>query len=209
MNKFLAEFIGTYALVFFGTGAIIVNQEVNGVITNVGIAIIFGLIVMAMIYTLGNVSGAHINPAVSIAFAISKRLPLHQLFPYIGCQIAGGIAASLTLKFPFPLNEQLGATFPKNSITQSFILELILTFFLMLVIIKVATGSKEQGIFAGITIGSVVGIRSEVCRTHLWRFYESCPFDSAGNCIGPFETVVDIYLRRLSALQCLFRYQTL
>jgi len=115
MNKFLAEFIGTYALVFFGTGAIIVNQEVNGVITNVGIAIIFGLIVMAMIYTLGNVSGAHINPEVSIAFAIAKRLPLHQLFPYIGCQIAGGIAASLTLKFLFPLNGQLGATFPQNN----------------------------------------------------------------------------------------------
>lgn len=160
MNKFLAEFIGTYALVFFGTGTIIVNQEVNGTITNVGIAIIFGLIVMAMIYTMGNVSGAHINPAVSIAFTLAKRFPLNQLFPYICCQIAGGIAASMTLKFLFPLNVPLGATFPQSSITQSFILELILTFFLMLVIIKVATGSKEQGMFAGITIGSVVALEA-------------------------------------------------
>jgi aquaporin Z len=115
MSKFLAEFIGTYALVFFGTRAIIVNQEASGVVTNVGIAIIFGLIVMAMIYTLGNVSGAHINPAVSIAFAIAKRFPLNQLFPYICCQIAGGIAASLTLKFLFPLNGQWGAKFPQNN----------------------------------------------------------------------------------------------
>lgn len=160
MSKFLAEFIGTYALVFFGTGAIIVNLEANGVVTNAGIAIIFGLIVMAMVYTLGNVSGAHINPAVSIAFTIAKRFPLRQLLPYISCQIAGGIAASLTLKFLFPLNKQLGATFPQHSISQSFILELILTFFLMLVIIKVATGSKEQGMFAGITIGSVVALEA-------------------------------------------------
>lgn len=160
MNKFLAEFIGTYALVFFGTGAIIVSQEANGIITNAGIAVIFGLIVMAMIYTLGNVSGAHINPAVSIAFTVAGRFPLNQLFPYICSQISGGILASLTLRFLFPLNEQLGETLPKNSSLQSFILELILTFFLMLVIIKVATGSKEQGMFAGLTIGAVVALEA-------------------------------------------------
>lgn len=160
MSKFLAEFIGTYALVFFGTGAIIVNQEVNGVITNVGIAIIFGLIVMAMIYSLGNVSGAHINPAVSIAFTLAGRFPAKHLFPYICCQIAGGTLASLTLKFLFPLNGYLGATLPRNSSTQSFMLEMILTFFLMLVIIKVATGSKEQGMFAGLTIGSIVALEA-------------------------------------------------
>ena len=160
MSKYLAELIGTYALVFFGTGAIIVNQETNGVITHAGIAIIFGLIVMAMIYTLGNISGAHLNPAVSIAFAIAKRFPLKQLLPYIGCQIFGAILASLTLHILFPLNQLLGETIPKNSVTQSFILELILSFFLMLVIIRVATGSKEQGMFAGLTIGAVVALEA-------------------------------------------------
>lgn len=156
MRKYLAEFLGTFALVFFGTGAIIVNHETNGVITSTGIAITFGLIVMVMIYALGNISGAHLNPAVSIAFTIAKRLPIKQLFPYISSQIAGGILASLTLKFLFPLNKLIGTTLPKGGDMQSFILELILTFFLMLVIINVAIGSKEQGLFAGLAIGSVV-----------------------------------------------------
>ena len=115
---------------------------------------------MAMIYSLGNVSGAHINPAVSIAFTVAGRFPAKHLFPYICCQIAGGTLASLTLKFLFPLNGYLGATLPRNSSTQSFVLEMILTFFLMLVIIKVATGSKEQGMFAGLTIGSVVALEA-------------------------------------------------
>ena len=160
MRKYLAEFIGTFALVFFGTGAIIVSQETNGVITSEGIAIIFGLIVMAMVYALGNISGAHLNPAVSIAFTIANRFPAKQLFPYISSQIAGGILASLTLKFLFPLNELIGTTLPKGSDIQSFILELILTFFLMLVIINVATGSKEQGLFAGLAIGSVITLEA-------------------------------------------------
>ncbi len=156
MKKYIAEFIGTFALVFCGTGAIIINEITNGVITHVGIAITFGLIVMAMIYALGEISGAHLNPAVSISFTIAKRFPLKQLFPYIISQIGGALLASLTLKFLFPSDEILGATIPRGSASQSFILEFILTFFLMLVIINVATGSKEQGMFAGLAIGSTV-----------------------------------------------------
>jgi len=156
MRKYLAEAIGTFALVFCGTGAIIINQEQGGVISHVGIAITFGLIVMAMIYALGDISGAHLNPAVTIAFAIGKKFPVKEIIPYVISQAIGAFTASLILKFLFPLNELLGTTLPAGLPMQSFILEMILTFILMFVIIHVATGSKEQGMFAGLTIGSVV-----------------------------------------------------
>jgi aquaporin NIP len=156
MKKYLAEAIGTFALVFCGTGAIIINQESSGEVTHVGIATTFGFIVMSMIYALGDISGAHLNPAVSIAFVIAKRFPLKQLFPYISSQLIGALLASGVLKILFPGNEYLGATIPAGSDMQSFVLEWLLTFFLMLVIINVATGSKEQGMFAGLAIGSVV-----------------------------------------------------
>lgn len=156
MRRYSAEFIGTFALVFCGTGAIIINHESSGAVSHVGVAITFGLIVMAMIYALGDISGAHLNPAVSIAFTLAGRFPLKQLLPYILSQVLGGLTASLILKLLFPQNEFLGTTIPAGSDLQSFILELILTFFLMLVIVNVATGSKEQGMFAGLAIGSTV-----------------------------------------------------
>ena len=156
MKKWLAEFIGTFALVFCGTGAIIVNEIIPGSVTHVGIAITFGLIVMAMIYALGEKSGAHLNPAVSIAFAVNGNFALKELVPYIISQLSGAFAASGVLKLIFPSSVLLGATIPSGSNIQSFVLEFILSFFLMLVIINVAKGSKEQGLFAGIAIGSVV-----------------------------------------------------
>ena len=156
MKKCVAEFIGTFALVFCGTGAIVIDQETHGAVSHAGIAITFGLIVMCMIYALGNISGAHLNPAVSLAFTVAGKFPLQQLLPYIISQLAGAVVASLVLKLLFPENVLLGATLPSGSAMQSFILEFLLTFFLMLVIINVATGSKEQGMFAGLAIGSVV-----------------------------------------------------
>lgn len=156
MRKYIAELIGTFALVFCGTGAIVINQQSGGVITHAGIAIVFGLIVSAMIYALGDISGAHLNPAVTLAFWIAKLFPAKQIVPYIISQAIGAFIASVTLKFLFPVNETLGATLPAGSAMQSFVLELILTFILMFVIIHVATGSKEQGMFAGMAIGSVV-----------------------------------------------------
>lgn len=156
MRKYLAEVIGTFALVFCGTGAIIINQESGGAITHAGVAVTFGLIVSAMIYALGDISGAHLNPAVSIAFWVAKKFPAKELFPYIISQAIGALLASGVLKFLFPSNQMLGTTLPAGSEMQSFVLELILTFILMFVIIHVATGSKEQGMFAGIAIGSVV-----------------------------------------------------
>lgn len=156
MKKYTAEFLGTFALVFCGTGAVIIDEQTKGAVSHVGVAITFGLIVMAMIYALGSVSGAHINPAVSIAFAVAKKFPFNQLFPYIISQLSGAIVASLILKFLFPVSETLGSTIPAGTELQSFILEFILTFFLMLVIINVANGSKEQGMFAGLAVGSTV-----------------------------------------------------
>ncbi|HNP24901.1 MAG TPA: aquaporin [Panacibacter sp.] len=156
MNKYISELLGTFALVFCGTGAIVINQQSGGVVTHVGIAITFGFIVMAMIYSLGDISGAHMNPAVTIAFTIAKRFQLKQVLPYIISQLIGALLASAVLHYLFPANETLGATLPVGTEMQSFILEFILTFFLMLVIINVATGSKEQGMFAGLAIGSTV-----------------------------------------------------
>src|SRR5687768_712901 len=156
MKKYVAEFMGTFALVFCGTGAIIINEIKNGAITHVGIAITFGLIVMAMIYALGEKSGAHLNPAVTIAFAFNGNFAVKQVAPYIISQSAGALVASLVLKVLFPESISLGATIPSGSEMQTLILEFILTFLLMLVIINVATGSKEQGLFAGMAIGSVV-----------------------------------------------------
>ena len=156
MRKYLAEAIGTFALVFCGTGAIIINQESGGAVTHIGIALTFGLIVSVIIYTIGDVSGAHLNPAVTIGFWVAKTFPAKQIVPYIVSQGIGAFIASLILKFLFPANQTLGSTLPFGSPMQSFILELILTFILMFVILNVAKGNKEQGMFAGIAIGTVV-----------------------------------------------------
>lgn len=156
LRRSIAEIIGTFALVFCGTGAIVIDNASGGAVSHVGIALTFGLIVMAMIYGLGEISGAHLNPAVSIAFALAGRLPVSAMGFYIVSQLTGAFLASLTLRLLFPTDLLLGATLPAGAVMQSFVLEVILTFFLMLVIMGVSTGPKEQGLFAGIAIGSVV-----------------------------------------------------
>lgn len=160
MKKYLAEVIGTFALVFCGTGAIIINQESGGVVTHVGVAITFGLIVASMIYAVGDISGAHLNPAVTIAFWVAKAFPAKEILPYVISQTLGAFIASATLKYLFPENDLLGSTIPSGLPMQSFILEVILTFLLMFVILSVAKGSKEQGMFAGLAIGAVVGLEA-------------------------------------------------
>ena len=162
MKRYIAEFLGSFALVFFGTGAIIVDHVYKGVLTHTGIAISFGLVIMVMIYALADISGAHFNPAVSIALSIAKKFPLHQVVPYILTQLTGCIAASCVLKYLFPADTMLGVTLPTGSECQSFIMELILSFFLMLVIIHVATGSKEQGMLGGLAIGATVMLEALV-----------------------------------------------
>src|SRR3954471_14664648 len=159
-RKLLAEFIGTFVLVFAGTGAIVINQASGGAITHPGIALTFGLVVLAMIYTFGDVSGAHFNPAVTIAFAAAGRFPWKGVPGFLGAQIVGALAASALLRLLFPLDATLGATLPAGSDTQSFVLEIVLTFLLMLVILSVSTGAKEKGITAGIAIGAVIGLEA-------------------------------------------------
>lgn len=158
--RLLSEFLGTFILVLAGTGAIVINQISGGMIGHAGIALVFGLVVLAMIHTFGDVSGAHLNPAVTIGFAASGRFPWKDVAGYIIAQCVGAIVASATLKFLFPAATTLGTTLPSGSPTQSFILEIILTTVLMLVILSVSTGAKEKGITAGIAIGSVVAFEA-------------------------------------------------
>jgi aquaporin NIP len=156
MRKYIAEMIGTFAMVFCGTGAIIINQQTGGQVGHVGVAITFGLIVTAMIYSLGDISGAHINPAVTIAFSLAGLFARNKILPYILFQMIGAFVATFLLKFLFPLNIDLGATLPAGTQSQSFVLEAVLTFILMLVILLTSQGSKEAGTMAGIAIGSTV-----------------------------------------------------
>ena len=156
MNKYIAEAIGTFALVFCGTGAIIIDGVSGGALGTVGIAITFGLIVMAMIAAVGEVSGAHFNPAVTIGFWVAKRFEGNEVLPYITAQAIGAFFASGVLRFLFPDTLTMGETLPAGPWLQTFVFEIILTFFLMFVIIHVATGSKEQGIIASIAIGAIV-----------------------------------------------------
>lgn len=160
MKKYAAEAMGTFTLVFAGTGAIVINEVSNGVITHTGIAITFGLVVLAMIYTLGDVSGAHLNPAVTLGFWTARRMPGHEVVPYIVSQIVGALAASAMLRILFPANRLLGATLPAGSEAQSFMLEFILTMVLMLTILSVSTGAKEKGITAGIAVGAVIALEA-------------------------------------------------
>jgi aquaporin NIP len=158
MKRCCAELIGTFALVFAGTGAIIINEASGGAVTHVGVALTFGLIVLAMIYTVGDISGAHLNPAVTIGFWAARRLPSRGVLPYIGSQLAGALLASGLLRILFPENKLLGATLPAGSELQSFVLETVLTFLLMLTILNVSTGAEEKGITAGIAVGAVIAL---------------------------------------------------
>jgi len=156
VKKYTAEFIGTFAMVFCGTGAMTINEITGGEVTHVGIAITWGLIVMAMIYAFAETSGAHFNPAVSIAFAYAKKFSWKEVPKYVIAQVLGALLASGILWFLFPDSEFYGATIPTLDVWRAFVLELLLTYFLMLVIINVSTGSKEVGMMAGIAIGGVI-----------------------------------------------------
>ena len=160
MRKLAAECIGTFALVFAGTGAIVIDEASGGAVTHVGIALTFGLVVLAMIYTLGDISGAHLNPAVTLGFFAARRLPANQVTPYILSQCAGAFAASFLLHVLFPRTATLGATIPSGPAPQSFVLELLLTAILMFVILGVSTGAAEKGITAGIVVGAVIGLEA-------------------------------------------------
>ena len=158
MKRYISEFIGTFAMVFCGCGAMTINEITGGSITPVGVAITWGLIVMAMIYAFGEISGAHFNPAVTFGFAYAKKFPWKEVPKYIIIQILAAFIACLVLWILFPESESFGHTYPAEGFApyKAFILELLLTFFLMLVIINVSTGSKEIGTMAAVAVGGVI-----------------------------------------------------
>lgn len=156
LNRYVAEGVGTFALVFVGTGAIVTNDLYEGALTHVGVALAFGLVVMAVIFAVGDRSGAHINPAVTLGFWSAGRLPRGVVPGYLTSQFIGAVLASLSLRLLFPAHETLGATLPSTGLIQAFLLEIIITFLLMFVILCVSTGAKEKGVTAGGAIGSTV-----------------------------------------------------
>ena len=160
MNKALAEAFGTFCLVFAGTGAIVVNDVSHGAVTHVGVSLVFGLVVMAMIYAVGDVSGAHLNPAVTIGFCLAGRFPVRTVPLYLFAQASGAFLASGLLRAMFPSHPTLGATLPSGSVFQSFVLETVLTAMLMGVILAVSSGPKEKGVMAGIAVGGVIAFEA-------------------------------------------------
>jgi len=158
-RKLVAEGIGTFGLVFAGTGAIVIDAQ-TGALGHVGVAITFGLIIMTMISATGHISGAHFNPAVTLAFAAARHFPRRLVPRYWAAQLGGGVLASLLLRALFGDKAQLGATLPSGSDAQSLVLETVLTFFLMFVITSVATDSRAAGQTAAIAIGGTVGLEA-------------------------------------------------
>jgi len=156
-RRLTAELVGTFALVFAGCGAVMVESK-SGALGHVGVAITFGLVIMVMIYAVGHVSGAHLNPAVSLAFALSRHFPWTNLFGYWAAQLAGAFAAAAILRGSLGNIAHVGATLPSGSERQSFLWELVLTFFLMFVIMAVATDTRAVGEAAAIAIGGTVGL---------------------------------------------------
>lgn len=161
MKRYIAELIGTFTLVFCGCGAIVTN-DFSDAVTHSGIALTFGLVVMALIYAFGETSGAHFNPAVTIGFWFAKKFPSKEVPKYIVSQCIGAILGAAMLWVIFPENTvYLGTTIPQIDIWRVFLFEVLLTFFLMMVIINVSTGAKEIGIMAGIAIGGVVWFEAQ------------------------------------------------
>jgi aquaporin NIP len=160
VRRLAAELFGTFALVFAGTGAITINAESAGAVSHVGVALTFGLIVLAMIYAVGDVSGAHLNPAVTLGFLAARRFDLRWVGPYVAAQCAGALLASGLLRAMFPGSATLGATIPAGPPGQSFVLEVVLTCLLMFVILSVATGAKEKGLMAGVAVGAVIALEA-------------------------------------------------
>jgi aquaporin NIP len=153
----VAEAIGTFALVFAGAGAVMVDAKTHA-LGHVGVAITFGLVIMAMIYAVGHISGAHFNGAVTFAFALTRHFPWSRATVYWLAQLVGAITAALLLRASLGNVAHVGATLPSGSQAQSFFFELVMTAFLMFVILAVATDTRAVGEAAAIAIGATIGL---------------------------------------------------
>ena len=160
MHRLAAESVGTFALVFAGTGAVVIDTETGGGVGHVGIGMTFGLVIMVMIYAIGHISGAHFNPAVTLGFAVGRHFPWSDVPRYWAAQLLGGLTASLLLRGMFGTTAHLGATLPAGSARRSFLLEAVLTFVLMFVITSVATDVRAVGQAAAIAIGGTIGLEA-------------------------------------------------
>lgn len=158
LKKAIAELIGTFTMVFAGCAAIMAHGLYPDSVSAGSIPLVFGLVVAAMIYTIGHISGAHMNPAVTLAFAVVRRFSWKELPIYWLAQFMGGICAVGILFFSLPESNNYGATIPNISATNAFLWEFLLTFFLMFVITGVATDSRAVGVMAGVAIGATVAL---------------------------------------------------
>lgn len=158
IKESMTEAVGTFLLVFFGCGAIVINESSGGTLGLLGVALAFGLLVMTIVLAIGHISGAHINPAVTIAFACTKKFPWKHVPPYVVAQILGAIVGALVLKCTLASGDSLGMTLPSESLGQAFFLEVILTAFLMFVVTSVATDARAQTEFAALAIGATIVI---------------------------------------------------
>ena len=156
-RSLVAEAFGTFALVFAGAGAIMVDANTHA-LGHVGVAITFGLVIMAMIYAVGHVSGAHFNPAVTFAFALTRHFPWPRVIAYWAAQLVGALLAAALLRSSLGNIAHVGATLPAGSQAQSFLWEVVMTAFLMFVILAVATDTRAVGEAAAIAIGGTVGL---------------------------------------------------
>lgn len=161
VRSVLAEAIGTFALVFAGAGAIMVDADTQA-LGHLGVALSFGLVIMVMIYAVGHVSGAHFNPAVTVAFALTRHFPWPRAMAYIGVQIAAAVTAAAVLRASLGNLAAIGGTTPAGSQAQSFLWEIVLSFFLMFVIMAVATDTRAVGEAAAIAIGGTVALAALV-----------------------------------------------
>lgn len=162
VQKVVAEIIGTFSLIFVGCGSVVIDKKTNGSLTHLGVSIVWGLAVMIIVYSIGHISGAHLNPAVTLAFAAVRRFPWNQVPAYIGAQVFAAITAAFVLRLMFGDVAHIAATVPSGSDMQSFVLEVFVTFLLMFVVSAVATDTRAIGELAGMAIGATIVMNAAI-----------------------------------------------
>jgi glycerol uptake facilitator-like aquaporin len=197
MKKYLAEVIGTFILLFVGTGCVVVEQQ-TGALGLTGIATVWGFVIIALIYAFGDISGTHLNPAVTVAFAIDKRFEWKEVPAYLIAQFIGAISASVLLHFLFPDNKTLGITQPSGTMLQAFTMEMVMTFILMMIILRVSVGRKRERNYGWNCHWRHGLVLSFVWRSHLRNKLKPNPFAGSGYCYRQLSIALDLHSRTIS-----------